>query len=193
MISPASQLTQGKPARGTGFDFLEFAVSDVCAPSDSIAELYRDHHGWLVSWLRRRLGCPHNAGDLAHDTFLRVLVAPRLDDIREPRAWLTTVAHGVMVNHFRRRELERAYLEALAAQPEPFSPGPEERALVIETLLEIDAVLDGLPPKARHAFLLSQLEGLTYAEIAGRLGVSVSMVKKYMLQAVTHCLHLRQP
>ncbi len=167
-------------------------MSDACAPTDSIAELYRDHHGWLVGWLRRKLGCPHNAGDLAHDTFLRVLMSPGIDEIREPRAWLTTVAHGLMVNHLRRKDLERAYLDALAAQPEPLSPSPEERALVLETLVEIDAMLNGLPSKARHAFLLSQLEGLTYAEIAGRLGVSVSMVKKYMMQAVTHCMRIAQ-
>lgn len=60
--------------------------------------------------------------------------------------------------------------------------------MVLETLHEIDALLDGLPPKARSAFLLSQLEGLKYADIATRLGVSVSMVKKYMLQAMTHCM-----
>lgn len=168
-------------------------MSLAAAPSDPVAALYAGHHGWLVGWLRRRLGCPHNAGDLAHDTFLRLLVAPGLDDIREPRAWLTTVAHGLMVNHLRRRELERAYLDVLATQPEALSPSPEERALVLETLVAIDAALDGLPPKARQAFLLSQLDGLGYAEIAERLGVSVSMVKKYMLKAVTHCMGIRRP
>jgi RNA polymerase sigma-19 factor, ECF subfamily len=64
---------------------------------------------------------------------------------------------------------------------------------VVEALMEIDALLDGLPPKARLAFLLSQLEGLPYAEIAQRLNVSLSMVKKYMLQAVTHCMRIERP
>lgn len=40
-----------------------------------IYALYSDHHGWLVGWLHRRVGCIHNANDLAHDTFLRVLAA----------------------------------------------------------------------------------------------------------------------
>lgn len=43
----------------------------------------------------------------------------------------------------------------------------------------------------RQAFLLSQLEGLTYAQIAGQLNVSVSSVKKYMARATEHCLLFR--
>jgi RNA polymerase sigma-70 factor (ECF subfamily) len=158
----------------------------------SMHALYSDHHGWLQGWLRKKLGCGFDASDLAHDTFLRVLTAPRLDEIREPRAFLVTVAHGLMVNFLRRRDIERAYLEALAAQPEALGPNPEERAIVVETLVEIDAMLGGLAPKVREAFLLSQLQGLRYADIAGRLGVSVSMIKKYMLQAITHCMALQQ-
>jgi RNA polymerase sigma-70 factor (ECF subfamily) len=60
--------------------------------------------------------------------------------------------------------------------------------MILETLHQIDGLLRGLSPRTRSAFLLSQLEGLTYADIALRLGVSVSMVKKYMLQAITHCM-----
>lgn len=154
--------------------------------------LYTDHHGWLHGWLRKKVGCGFDAADLAHDTFLRVLTSPRLDEVREPRAFLTTVAHGVMVNFLRRRDLERAYLDALATQPEALAPSPEERAIIVETLLEIDVMLKGLGPRVRQAFLLSQLQGLRYAEIAERLGVSVSMIKKYMLQAITHCMGVQQ-
>lgn len=164
------------------------------ALQQQVHALYSHHHGWLHGWLRKRLGCADNAADLAQDTFVRILSRP-LDwnEVREPRAYLSTVAHGLMVNHLRRRDMERAYLDALAAQPENVSPSPESRALVVEALLEIDALLDGLPPKARQAFLLSQLEGLRYAEIAERLDVSLSMVKKYMLQAVTHCMRINRP
>ncbi len=153
-------------------------------------ELYTDHHAWLHAWLRKKLGCTHSAADLAQDTFIRVLTTPAFSEVREPRAWLKTVAHGMMVNHLRRQDMERAYYETLAARPEPVAPSPEERALMIDTLMQIDTLLDGLPPKARKAFLLSQLEGLSYADIAGQLAVSVSMVKKYMLQAMIHCMQI---
>ena len=163
------------------------------ASPQPVAELYREHHGWLHGWLRKKLGCTHQAADLVQDTFIEALLAPSLDEVREPRAWLTTVAHRIMVNYLRRRELERAYLDAIASHPEPLACSPEERALIVEALYEIDTLLDGLPTKVRQAFLLSQLEGLTYAEIAGRLGVSLSMIKKYMLRATLHMAGIVRP
>ncbi len=163
------------------------------ASQQSIQRLYSDHHGWLCGWLRQRLGCAENAADLAQDTFLRLLKTPGvLADIRQPRAYLSTVAHGLVVNFWRRQSVERAYLEALAVQPEALVPSPEERELIIETLLAIDAMLLRLPGRVRQAFLLSQLEGLTYNVIAERLGVSARMVKKYMAQAMLHCLMLKE-
>lgn len=158
------------------------------SPSDPVAELYGQHHGWLQGWLRKKTGCPHNAADLAHDTFVRLMNARNAAELKEPRAYLTTVAHGLMVNYFRRQAIERAYLDALAHQAEACAPSPEARALVIEALLAIDTMLDRLPAKVRRAFLLSQLEGLSHAEIASQLGVSVSSVRQYLVKAVQHCL-----
>lgn len=68
---------------------------------------------------------------------------------------------------------------------------PEERESQLETLQLIDSMLDGLNGKTREAFLLSQLDGLTYSEIALKLGISVSSVKKYMAKAIEHCLLFR--
>ena len=158
-----------------------------------VHSLYSDHHLWLVGWLRRRLGCLHHAQDLAQDTFLRVLGGAReIAAVREPRPWLSTIAQGLVVDHVRRRALEQAYLTAVAALPEAEVPSPEAIAMILETLVRIDAMLNGLKPKARIAFLLSRLEGLSYPEIATRLGVSLSSVEKYMATAVRHCLALRQ-
>ena len=154
--------------------------------------LYADHHGWLCRWLRRRLANPGDAADLAQDTFVRLLGRPAPDQpLREPRAWLATVANGLVIDHLRRMALERAYLESLHGLHESLHPSPEERLLLIETLLRIDAMLDGLAAKARSAFLLSRLDGLAHAEIARRLGVSVSSVEKYIVSALRHCLALR--
>ena len=157
-------------------------------PGNPAQQLYSEHHGWLRLRLQQRLGCAMDAADLAHDTFLRILSRRDLQAIREPRPYLATVAKGLMVNHLRRRALERAYLDSLAALPEEQQPGPETRYLLLETLYEVDALLDGLPAKVREAFLLAQLDGLTYPQIAERLGVSLSSVKQYMFKAIRHCM-----
>ena len=151
--------------------------------------LYQQHQSWLRDWLRRKTGCPFDAADLTQDTFLKVLLrAGEARSYREPRSYLVTIAHGLMVNQFRRRDIERAYLDTLAAQEEGLAPSPERRALALEALVEIDRLLDGLPPKVRKAFLLSQLEGLRHGEIAECLQVSVSSVRQYLARAMQHCL-----
>lgn len=160
---------------------------EAAAFQQQIASLYCDHHGWLHGWLRKKLGCTHRAADLAHDTFVRLLTSRIPARLDEPRAYLTTVARHVLLNHQRRQRLELAWAAELALVPQEFAPSAEERAMALETLMAIDALLDGLSAKARRAFLLSQLDGLTYAEIAAEIGVSVSRVRQYMAEALTRC------
>lgn len=160
-------------------------------PATTYRQLYREHHGWLKDWLRRRLGCGEVAADLAQDTFVRVIQRRQKPEvIRRPRAFLATIAHGIVVNHWRRQDIERAYLKALASQPEPAAVSPEEQHLILETLHEIDAALSRLPDKVCRAFLMAQLDGLTYHRIGAELGVSERMVKKYMAHAMLTCLSL---
>ncbi|TSH98827.1 sigma-70 family RNA polymerase sigma factor [Verticiella sediminum] len=160
--------------------------------SSRLAALYGNHAGWLRDWLRRRLGCPHEAADLAHDTFVRLLRTPGHDAIigglREPRSYLATLAQRAAIDHLRRKRLEQAWLETLAQLPEAVMPSAEECAAILQTLHRLDAMLAGLGDKVRQAFLLSQFEGMPYAQIAQRLGVTVSSVKKYMARATEHAL-----
>lgn len=154
---------------------------------EDLSSLYRSHHGWLRGWLWRRLGCSAQAADLAQDTFIRVLGRSGVSLSGEPRAYLATIARGLVIDLQRRAAIERAYLEALSLIPEFQQPSLEERAIVLEALAAIDAMLDGLKPAVREAFLLSQLEGLGYAEIARELGMSVRTVNNYMVQALERC------
>lgn len=155
-------------------------------PAD-IHTLYSDHHGWLRGWLRKRLGCSETAADLAQDTFIRILLKDSLPQPERPRAYLSTIARGLMINHWRRQALEQAYLELLAAQPEPVAPPPEERELVLETLLQLVQVLDGMPRRDKQIFLMARLDGLKYQAIASRLGITLNMVQKAMLRGMQRC------
>ncbi|WP_171035322.1 sigma-70 family RNA polymerase sigma factor [Limnobacter alexandrii] len=149
---------------------------------------YGSHLGWLTAWFQRRLSCNGLACELAQDVFLKLYEQrQQLTVIREPKAWLATVAHGLLVNHYRRADLEKAYLTALASHPFQHAPSQEQKAVLFEMLLELDRCLGELPQKVRQAFLLAQLEGKKQEDIASELGVSLSMVKKYMAQAQEKC------
>ena len=150
--------------------------------------LYSDHHGWLYGWLCRKLNSALDAADLAQDTFVRLLARPDLAEIHQPRAYLTTVARGLLINWYQRQALERSYLEALARLPEARVPAPEQSLQVLETLHQIDAMLDALPARVRRVFLLSQIEGLKYQAIAERLEISLITVKRDMKRAFLQCL-----
>ncbi|MCE3028747.1 sigma-70 family RNA polymerase sigma factor [Salinicola sp. DM10] len=153
--------------------------------------LYRAHHGWLRHWLYRRLTCSDRAADLAHDTFLRVLTRRSEAPDKPSRALLITIAKGLVIDHWRRSTLEKAYLETLAALPEHQAPSPEAQQEALELLAQLSALLDGLKPAVRNAFLLRQLGGLGYADIATRLGVSSRTVERYVADALYHCYRLR--
>lgn len=158
--------------------------------SPSLDVLYCDHHRWLQGWLQRRLGNAADAADLAQDTFVRLLnktVFPRFGSFAEARAYLRTVGGALCVDLWRHREVEQAWLDALAAQPEPFSPSPEQQTIVIETLLEVGRMLGRLSHKAATAFVMAQVDGTPYRDIAAELKVSERMVKKYIAQAMLQC------
>ncbi|MEE4664363.1 RNA polymerase sigma factor [Pseudomonas alliivorans] len=163
-------------------------MSSVPSPhSEIVGALYRDHRSWLLAWLRRNIACPQRAQDLSQDTFVRLLGRDDLESPREPRAFLATVAKGLMFDHFRRAALEQAYLCELMQVPEAEQPSPEEQLLILEDLKTIDRLLATLSSKARTAFLYSRLDGMSHGEIAERLGVSVSRVRQYLAQAMRQC------
>lgn len=152
-----------------------------------VENLYTDHHGWLRGLLRRKLGNAFDAADLAHDVYLQLLRTGRVPPSDQSRRHLTRIANGLVIDLYRRRQIEAAYLEALALLPEPLAPSEEDRALAIETLVEIDAALHGLPAKARRALLLCKLDGMSYRDIAAELQVSVSSVEKYIAAGLLAC------
>lgn len=167
-------------------------ASAVDASVDTLTTVYKDHHTWLHGWLRKKVQCSHQASDLTQDTFVNLLLLQNksgaLPHFKQPRAYLTKVAGRLVYHYFRRKTLEKNYLEALAHLPEPARPSLAEQLIVQESLAELDALFDNMKPAVRTAFLLSQLEGLSYAEIALQLTVSERTVKRYMAQAFEECI-----
>lgn len=153
----------------------------------SLDALYGTHCGWLQGWLRRSVGCSQQAADLAQDTFLRLLVRGQPISDRAPRALLARIARGLVIDHWRRDALERAYLEALAQLPEVSHPSPEVRHEALQCLERIAQLLDGLKPAVRDAFLLYQLGDLSHAQVAAQLGVSSRTVERHVASALLHC------
>ncbi|WP_161864601.1 MULTISPECIES: sigma-70 family RNA polymerase sigma factor [Pseudomonas] len=161
---------------------------DSSAADTALDQLYREHRSWLHGWISRRVGCRDNAADLAQDVFVRLLRSGKPSGLLlNPRAYLGSVARGLMIDQYRRRALEQAYLESISHFDEAQAPSEEERLLLLETLEQLDRLLDGLKPRVRQVFLLAQLDGLTCPQIAERIGMSRATVERDLAKALMAC------
>ena len=104
-----------------------------------LERLYIDHHGWLSSLLRRKLGNATDAADLAHDIYLNLIRKGAVPAPHECRCHLTQIAKGMLIDLYRRRRLEAGHLERLRQQEVPLGPSEESRALAFEALTQVDA------------------------------------------------------
>ena len=150
-----------------------------------IAARYYDR---LVRFLKRRSYSTEDAVDLAQDTFVR-LAAVDLRQVRKPASFLFTTALNLLRDRARSAQARHAAFSVPAEEAQLICPAPhadrildgEQRMLLLETALR------ELSPKCRAVFVLFHFDELSQREIADRLGISVSMVEKYVKQAVTHC------
>ncbi len=163
-------------------------LSPGSAAKAQIADLYSQNQSMLKGWLQKKLGCSHIASDLLHDTFLRLLKKGVPIEASDSAAYVMIITKRVLIDYWRRLQIEKAYLEVLAAIPEEIALDIVEQHILLETLLEIDRLLNGLPEVVKQTFLYSQLDGLKQQQIATKLNISLSSVKRYLVQAGTQCL-----
>jgi RNA polymerase sigma-70 factor (ECF subfamily) len=147
-------------------------------------ELYQEHSSSLVRQLTRGTGCRDLARDLVQETFLRLLrMAPAsLAGIKHPESYLRRAS----TNLLRTRRKMEAFREE--ARPGPAAADPLiDQVAVLESrdlLRRLEAAIGKLKPRTREIFLAHRIDGLSYAQIAERTGLSVKGVEKQMSKAI---------
>lgn len=158
------------------------------AAQREIGSLYETHADWLRDWLRRHTRCSHHAADLTHETFCRLLERPQFAMPDTPRSYLATVARRLLIDDIRRREVEQAVIDAYEIGHVGVDDiSPDRIAEAAQLLQAVLRLLDTLPPETRSAFLLRRIEGLEQKDIAARLGISLSTVKRHIALAYARC------
>lgn len=155
-----------------------------------VAELATKHGRKLRCFLAARLRNAADIGDLAQEVYLRLLRVERHDHIRNPEAYLLTIAGHVLQQHALARVGSPQTVDIMDALVEGGTAEEADPAAALHLerrLAALDKALSRLPPKARAVFVLHRRDGCTIDEIATRLGISRSMVKKYLAKAVLHC------
>jgi RNA polymerase sigma factor (sigma-70 family) len=165
------------------------------AGRSTLITCFQEVYGDLLRFLSHRIGDTDRAAEIAQSTYLRlVAIPPGGAEIHNPRAFIYRVANNLAIDALRRDGRAATYFTPGPDESvhDP-APSPEATLMHRQRLRALDAALGELPENARLALLMFRLDGLTHTEIAGRLGVSESMVAKYIGRALRHCrVHLRQ-
>jgi RNA polymerase sigma factor (sigma-70 family) len=153
---------------------------------DTAFEQYRPE---LRRFLRTRAHSSQNADDLAQEVYLRILRFPPREVIRQPQAYLYRIASNVVHDYNLRLQQEQISfdsdtLDTLSEHPLELSADELPDQLSAEQ--ELQRVLARLPKAWQAALVLRKRDGLSYPDIARRLGVSVHAVKKYIARAVAY-------
>lgn len=148
----------------------------------ALLDAYSAERPRLLSLAHRILGSTHDAEDAVQQAWLRAQSA-RPDEIRDPAAWLTTVTARLCLDQLRaRRRREESALPPehllpaqVAADEEMMRREDVSRALLV--------LLSRLSPAQRVAFVLHDLFGVQFVEVAAALGTSVASAKKQASRA----------
>lgn len=157
---------------------------------ETAGQLFLVHQQELLAWLTRKLRDRELAADLTQETFLRIAeLGERKDSapIRNSRSYLFRTANNLAIDHARQRKREAPiYMEdGLAETLVDTRCSPEENAISRNNLVWLNSRLSTLPERTASVFRMSRVDGLTYREIAQRLGISDSSVQKHLSRALT--------
>jgi len=137
----------------------------------------------------RLTGDPAQAEDLVQDTMLKAYRSWRqYRPGTNAKGWLLTILRNTFINDYRRRKLEPVAMDLEAVEPhsivrEMAESDPEGSffsQIVDEKVLE---AIDALPTEFREVLVLSDMEGMSYADIAEALQVPVGTVKSRLFRA----------
>jgi RNA polymerase sigma-70 factor (ECF subfamily) len=144
----------------------------------------------LRRFLAARLRDPGEACDIAQEVYLRLLRVERHELIRNPEAYLLTIASHLLHEQALRRAAAPSVVDIESVAPELRSlceEDPSVQADAQRRVRELESALAVLSPKARAALLLHRRDGYSIEEIGQHLGVSRAMAKKYLARALAHC------
>jgi RNA polymerase sigma-70 factor (ECF subfamily) len=137
----------------------------------------------------RLTGDPARAEDLVQDTMLKAYRAWRqYRPGTNAKGWLLTILRNTFINDYRRRKLEPVAMDLEAAEPHAVfrdvaEADPEGAFFARIVDRKVIEAIDALPTDFREVLVLSDVEGLSYAEIAEALQVPVGTVKSRLFRA----------
>jgi len=152
----------------------------------ALETVFKAHYAGMASFTQRFVRSADLAEELVQDVFLKLWTKrEQLAEIETLRTYLFRAARNTALNYLRRQKLERRWQEEQGVDDDPpTSYAADEETTEQEVALAVQQAINKLPPRCREIFLLSRDGGLTYAEIARSLEISVKTVETQMGRAL---------
>ena len=152
-----------------------------------IQQLYVTHRTELCRYLVHKNRLSHaEAEDITQSAFAKFSALDDPQGVENPRAFLYKMATNLAIDFQRRNQVQDRYL-LFSAADEMSAPGPEQVTDGKQRLGILSRALWGMPKKRRQLLLMSRFDGLSYAEIGRQVGLSESVVRKHINNALADC------
>jgi RNA polymerase sigma factor (sigma-70 family) len=152
-----------------------------------VERLFREHNEALIRFLRGRVGSHNEALEVAQEAYVRLLSLDQPGAVSYLRAFLFKTAANIAIDRRRRNQnFDKVAGRQLFSELTE-NRTPERQLSGEQTLRHLGALIESMPPKCRESFVMNQIHGLDAATIARRLGITDSMVRKYVVRALLHC------
>jgi RNA polymerase sigma-70 factor (ECF subfamily) len=165
-----------------------------------INDLFLNHRQSLIHTIYRIVGCPQTAEDLAHEAYLKMLQAAKVQEIDRPRPFLYQIAHNLALDHLRKQKIRHCgdlypkddddtsnLLESLPST----TPTPEQQTADSQQVQLLLDALNDLSERRRQILVLHKFHHWTYERIARHYGISRSAVEKNVHVALAHLLSVQ--
>jgi RNA polymerase sigma-70 factor (ECF subfamily) len=153
------------------------------AVAGGVEAAWRELHDQLLGFIARRVRTREDAEDILQEVMLRIhRSSDELEHVEHVTGWIYRIAANAIVDHYRkpaRRELPTGWQQDVEAGDAgfPAADEPDTAELRGELARCLSPLIERLPASYRQALVLTELEGVTQVEAAGRLGLSVSGMK----------------
>lgn len=139
----------------------------------------------LKLFFRRRGAAADVCDDLVQDVFTRLAARADNGEIEKSEAYLMVTASNVWKDFLRKKQThsETAHCEYEDSVHSPEGFSPERVFLAKEAVQRLANVLEALPARTRNIYLLCRAHGFKRADVAERLGVSVTTVDRHLMTA----------
>ncbi len=134
-----------------------------------INHIWKEHHDQLLNFIRKKVKNQSEAEDILQEVFIKILA--KIDTLKETeklKSWLYQITRNTIIDHYREKQRGKN----IDISFHPFEEEPDESSSMKTAEGWIGLYVNGLPDNYRDAIILSELKGLSIAEIADKMNIS---------------------